>query len=303
MIDPLISQYGKDGQLKLHYSDLSDSTSLINLINKIKPTEIYNLAAQSHVSVSFNNPYYTTLTSSTGTISLLEAVKNADYEIRFYQASSSEMFGGVDNNRLNEDSIFNPKSPYAAAKLFSHNMTEIYRDSYQIFGVNGILFNHESPHRGETFVTRKISRAIGRIYHKTQQKVTLGNLEASRDWGFAGDFVEGMYLMMQHNISDNWVLATGQTHTVREFAQKAFKLANLDWEEHITTSEKYYRPNEVNHLLGDYSKANKELGWEPKTNFDDLVKMMVESDLLLAEREKVLIDNKLLQPTWEYPIN
>lgn len=302
-IDPLISQYGNDGQLKLHYSDLSDSTSLINLINKIKPTEIYNLAAQSHVSVSFNNPYYTTLTSSTGTISLLEAVKNADYEIRFYQASSSEMFGGVDNNRLNEDSIFNPKSPYAAAKLFSHNMTEIYRDSYQIFGVNGILFNHESPHRGETFVTRKISRAIGRIYHKTQQKVTLGNLEASRDWGFAGDFVEGMYLMMQHNISDNWVLATGQTHTVREFAQKAFKLANLDWEEHITTSEKYYRPNEVNHLLGDYSKANKELGWEPKTNFDDLVKMMVESDLLLAEREKVLIDNKLLQPTWEYPIN
>ena len=213
------------------------------------------------------------------------------------------MFGGVDSNRLNEDSIFNPKSPYAAAKLFSHNMTEIYRDSYQIFGVNGILFNHESPHRGETFVTRKISRAIGRIYHKTQQKVTLGNLEASRDWGFAGDFVEGMYLMMQHNISDNWVLATGQTHTVREFAQKAFKLANLDWEEHITTSEKYYRPNEVNHLLGDYSKANKELGWEPKTNFDDLVKMMVESDLLLAEREKVLIDNKLLQPTWEYPIN
>jgi len=282
---------------------LSDSTSLINLINKIKPTEIYNLAAQSHVSVSFNNPYYTTLTSSTGTISLLEAVKNADYEIKFYQASSSEMFGGVDSNRLNEDSIFNPKSPYAAAKLFSHNMTEIYRDSYQIFGVNGILFNHESPHRGETFVTRKISRAIGRIYHKTQQKVTLGNLEASRDWGFAGDFVEGMYLMMQHNISDNWVLATGQTHTVREFAQKAFKLANLDWEEHITTSEKYYRPNEVNHLLGDYSKANKELGWEPKTNFDDLVKMMVESDLLLAEREKVLIDNKLLQPTWEYPIN
>ena len=282
---------------------MSDSTSLINLINKIKPNEIYNLAAQSHVSVSFNNPYYTTLTSSTGTISLLEAVKNADYEIKFYQASSSEMFGGVDNNRLNEDSIFNPKSPYAAAKLFSHNMTEIYRDSYQIFGVNGILFNHESPHRGETFVTRKISRAIGRIYHKTQQKVTLGNLEASRDWGFAGDFVEGMYLMMQHNISDNWVLATGQTHTVREFAQKAFKLANLDWEEHITTSEKYYRPNEVNHLLGDYSKANKELGWEPKTNFDDLVKMMVESDLLLAEREKVLIDNKLLQPTWEYPIN
>jgi GDPmannose 4,6-dehydratase len=302
-IDPLIANYSSEGQLKLHYSDLSDSTSLINLINKIKPTEIYNLAAQSHVSVSFKNPYYTALTSSTGTISLLEAVKNTDHEIKFYQASSSEMFGGIDSNSLNEDSVLNPKSPYAAAKVFSHNMTEIYRDSYDLFCVNGILFNHESPHRGETFVTRKISKAVGRIYHQIQKKVTLGNLEASRDWGFAGDFVEGMYLMMQHETPDNWVLATGSTHTVKEFAQKAFDFAGLNWEEYITTSEKYFRPNEVNHLLGDYAKAKNILGWEPKTNFDNLVKMMVESDMLLAEKEKVLIDKNLLSPTWEHPVS
>lgn len=302
-IDPLIANYSSEGQLKLHYSDLSDSTSLINLINKIKPTEIYNLAAQSHVSVSFKNPYYTALTSSTGTISLLEAVKNTDHEIKFYQASSSEMFGGIDSNSLNEDSVLNPKSPYAAAKVFSHNMTEIYRDSYDLFCVNGILFNHESPHRGETFVTRKISKAVGRIYHQIQKKVTLGNLEASRDWGFAGDFVEGMYLMMQHETPDNWVLATGSTHTVKEFAQKAFDFAGLNWEEYITTSEKYFRPNEVNHLLGDYSKAKNILGWEPKTNFDNLVKMMVEGDMLLAEKEKVLIDKNLLSPTWEHPVS
>jgi GDPmannose 4,6-dehydratase len=234
---------------------------------------------------------------------LLEAVKNTDHEIKFYQASSSEMFGGIDSNSLNEDSVLNPKSPYAAAKVFSHNMTEIYRDSYDLFCVNGILFNHESPHRGETFVTRKISKAVGRIYHQIQKKVTLGNLEASRDWGFAGDFVEGMYLMMQHETPDNWVLATGSTHTVKEFAQKAFDFAGLNWEEYITTSEKYFRPNEVNHLLGDYAKAKNILGWEPKTNFDNLVKMMVESDMLLAEKEKVLIDKNLLSPTWEHPVS
>ena len=300
-IDPLIARYSSNGQLNLHYSDLSDSTSLINLINKIKPSEIYNLAAQSHVSVSFKNPYYTALTSSTGTISLLEAVKNADHDIKFYQASSSEMFGGIDTNSLDENSTLIPKSPYAASKVFSHNMTEIYRDSYDLFCVNGILFNHESPHRGETFVTRKISRAVGRIYHKIQEKVTLGNLDASRDWGFAGDFVEGMYLMMQHETPDNWVLATGTTHTVKEFAKKAFEFADLNWEDYVAVSEKYFRPNEVNHLLGDYTKAKNKLGWEPNTNFDNLVKMMVESDMLLAEKEKVLIDRNLLNPTWEHP--
>jgi GDPmannose 4,6-dehydratase len=278
-IDPLIAQYSSKGMLNLHYSDLSDSTSLINLINKIKPSEIYNLAAQSHVSVSFKNPYYTALTGSTGTISILEAVKNADHEIKFYQASSSEMFGGIDTNSLDENSILNPKSPYAAGKVFSHNMTEIYRDSYDLFCVNGILFNHESPHRGETFVTRKISKAVGRIYHKIQKKVTLGN----------------------HDNPENWVLATGSTHTVKEFAQLAFGSVGLDWEDCIITSEKYFRPNEVDHLLGDYSKAKNKLGWEPKTNFNDLVKMMVESDMLLAEKEKVLLEKQLIEPTWEHP--
>jgi len=298
-IDPLISEYSEEKKFNLHYSDLTDSTSLTSLINKIEPQEIYNLAAQSHVSVSFKNPLYTSITSANGTISILESIKNSNKEIKFYQASSSEMYGGVGKQKLHENSEFNPKSPYAASKLFSHNLTEIYRDSYDLFCVSGILFNHESPLRGETFVTRKITRAIGRIFHGIQSKLTLGNLDASRDWGFAGDFVEGMYMMMQHDKSENWVLATGESHTVKEFVQKAFKIVDLDWEQYVETSERYFRPNEVDYLLGDYSKANKKLGWKPSTSFDDLVKMMVESDLLLAEREKVLIDKKLLKPTWE----
>ena len=298
-IDPLISEYSEEKKFNLHYSDLTDSTSLTSLINKIEPQEIYNLGAQSHVSVSFKNPLYTSITSANGTISILESVKNLNKEIKFYQASSSEMYGGVGKQKLHENSEFNPKSPYAASKLFSHNLTEIYRDSYDLFCVSGILFNHESPLRGETFVTRKITRAIGRIFHGIQSKLTLGNLDASRDWGFAGDFVEGMYMMMQHDKSENWVLATGESHTVKEFVQKAFKIVDLDWEQYVETSERYFRPNEVDYLLGDYSKAKKKLGWKPSTSFDDLVKMMVESDLLLAEREKVLIDKKLLKPTWE----
>ena len=298
-IDPLISEYSEEKKFNLHYSDLTDSTSLTSLINKIEPQEIYNLAAQSHVSVSFKNPLYTSITSANGTISILESIKNSNKEIKFYQASSSEMYGGVGKQKLDENSEFYPKSPYAASKLFSHNLTEIYRDSYDLFCVSGILFNHESPLRGETFVTRKITRAIGRIFHGIQSKLTLGNLDASRDWGFAGDFVEGMYMMMQHDKSENWVLATGESHTVKEFVQKAFKIVDLDWEQYVETSERYFRPNEVDYLLGDYSKAKKKLGWKPSTSFDDLVKMMVESDLLLAEREKVLIDKKLLKPTWE----
>ena len=298
-IDPLISEYSEEKKFNLHYSDLTDSTSLTSLINKIEPQEIYNLAAQSHVSVSFKNPLYTSITSANGTISILESVKNSNKDIKFYQASSSEMYGGVGKQKLDENSEFYPKSPYAASKLFSHNLTEIYRDSYDLFCVSGILFNHESPLRGETFVTRKITRAIGRIFHGIQSKLTLGNLDASRDWGFAGDFVEGMYMMMQHDKSENWVLATGESHTVKEFVQKAFKIVDLDWEQYVETSERYFRPNEVDYLLGDYSKAKKKLGWKPSTSFDDLVKMMVESDLLLAEREKVLIDKKLLKPTWE----
>ena len=301
-IDPLISKYQNSGQLILHYSDLLDSSSLNSLINNILPDEVYNLAAQSHVSVSFKNPVFTTQTGTLGSISLLEAIRHSNKEIKYYQASSSEMYGGINKELLNEDSLFYPKSPYAASKVFAHNMTKIYRESYGLFCVNGILFNHESPHRGETFVTRKITRGATRIHLGIQSKLTLGNLDASRDWGFAGDYVEGMYLMMQHKIPDDWVLATGKSITVKEFAKLAFEQVGLNWEDYVVTSEKYFRPNEVEHLLGDYSKAKKELKWEPKTDINKLVKHMVESDLNLAKREQVLMKENLIKPTWENPI-
>ena len=301
-IDTLISEYSVSGQFKLFYSDLLDASSLNNLITTINPDEVYNLAAQSHVAVSFKNPLFTTQTSTIGPLTILEAIKNSGKNIKYYQASSSEMFGGIDSQFLNENSKFIPKSPYAVGKVFAHEMTKTYRESYDIFAVNGILFNHESPLRGETFVTRKISRAVGRIYLNLQSQLTLGNLSAARDWGFSGDYVEGMYLMMQHNEADDWVLATGEAYTVKQFAQKAFEVLDLDWEKFTSTSEKYERPNEVKHLLGDPSKAKKILGWEPKTSFEDLVKMMVESDLHLAEQEKVLLDQGLLKPTWENPL-
>jgi GDPmannose 4,6-dehydratase len=301
-IDEIISKYTESGQLKLYYSDLLDSSSLNNLVKGIKPDEIYNLAAQSHVAVSFKNPLYTTQTSTTGPLTLLEAVKNSDKEIKYYQASSSEMFGGVNSEILSENSQFNPKSPYAVGKLFAHEMTKVYRDSYGLFCVNGILFNHESPARGETFVTRKITRAVGRIYHKIQKNLTLGNMDAKRDWGFAGDYVKGMKLMLSYDTPDDWVLATGETHTVEEFVELAFSEVGLDWNEYVLTSDKYQRPNEVNHLLGDPSKAKEKLNWEPKVDFKGLVKLMVESDLELAERESMLIQNNLMKPTWEHPL-
>ena len=299
-IDPLISEYRDEGKIQLYYSDLIDSSSLTNLINKILPDEIYNLAAQSHVAVSFKNPMYSTFTSTVGPITILESIRNIEKDIKFYQASSSEMFGGAEKIVLNEESLFEPKSPYAAGKVFAHNITKVYRESYGIFAVNGILFNHESPHRGETFVTRKITRAVGRIYHNLQSNLTLGNLDASRDWGFAGDYTEGMYAMMQNETPDDWVLATGETHSVKEFAEKAFNHVGLNWKDFVLTSEKYSRPNEVHHLLGDASKANNILGWKPKTSFNELVKKMVDSDLDLANKEKVLIDKNLISPTWEY---
>ena len=302
-IDPIISEYEKTNKFNLHFSDLLDPSSLSNLINYIEPDEIYNLGAQSHVAVSFQNPLYTSQTSVLGPITILESIKNSKKDIKFYQASSSEMFGGVSESKLNEESKLIPKSPYAVGKVFAHEMTKVYRESYDIFGVNGILFNHESPYRGETFVTRKITRAVGRIYHNLQSKVTLGNLEASRDWGFAGDFMEGIYLMMQNEKAEDWVLSTGETHTVKEFAETAFGYADLNWEDFVSTDTKYERPNEVNHLLGDSSKAEKNLGWERKTSFNELVKMMVDYDLGLAEREKVLIDKGLIKATWENPIN
>jgi|TARA_Y100000389_G_C17470258_1_gene529830 GDPmannose 4,6-dehydratase len=298
-IDSLISEYKDSGSFNLYYSDLLDSSSINSLIQKIAPDEVYNLAAQSHVAVSFKNPHFSSSTSTSGSVTLLDAVKNLESEARYYQASSSEMFGGVDREPLNENSLFIPKSPYAAGKLFAHNMTSIYRESYDMFCVNGILFNHESPLRGETFVTRKISRAVGRIYHKIQDKLTLGNLNAIRDWGFAGDYVEAMWMMLQHDKADDWVVATGNAYSVKDFAEQAFKIVNLNWEDYVATDKKYERPNEVHHLLGDPSKVNNELRWQPKTTFTELVKMMVESDLILAEREKVLIEKNLLRPTWE----
>ena len=299
-IEVLISEYGKSGQLQLHHSDLLDSTSLNTLIASVQPDEIYNLAAQSHVAVSFENPVYTSQTGTLGSIALLESVRKSDKKIKFYQASSSEMFGGAKEEALNENSLFNPKSPYAAAKVFAHNITKIYRESYNLFCVNGILFNHESPQRGETFVTRKITRAVGRISVGIQHKLTLGNLDASRDWGYAGDYVKGMWMMLQHEKPDDWVLSTGETYTVREFLSEAFEAVNLNWENFVESSEKYYRPNEVSYLLGDSTKAEKELGWKPETSFKTLVKMMVDSDIQLAKREQILIEEGLLKPSWDH---
>jgi GDPmannose 4,6-dehydratase len=301
-IDGLISKYKQNGQLNLHYSDLIDSSSLSSLVAKIRPAEIYNLGAQSHVAVSFENPMLSTQVGNIGTLSLLESIKSIDSGIKFYQASSSEMYGGGAKEMLDESSQFDPKSPYAASKVFSHNITKVYRDSYNLFASNGILFNHESPHRGETFVTRKITRALGRINHKIQSRLTLGNLNASRDWGFAGDYVEGMWLMMQYEKPDDWVLSTGESYSVENFLEESFKLQGLDWNEFIDTDEKYLRPNEVEFLLGDSTKARELLKWESKTSFKELVEMMVMEDDKLAQREKVLISNGLLTPTWENPI-
>ena len=300
-IDDLISQFSSDEKFVLHYSDLLDSSSLTNLILNIQPDEVYNLAAQSHVAVSFSNPIFTTQVGTLGSISLLEAIRNADKNIKFYQASSSEMYGGASKKMLNENSKFDPKSPYAASKVFAHEITKIYRDSYGIFGVNGILFNHESPLRGETFVTRKISRAVGRISIGLQEKLTLGNLDASRDWGYAKDYVNGMWMMMQHDIPDDWVLATGKTQTVREFAEAAFKYVDLNWEDYVITSEKYFRPNEVDYLLGDSTKARETLGWKPEVDFKELVKIMVEQDITEAKKDYSLIKEGLILPTWEHP--
>ena len=297
-IDSLIAEYEGTEKFKLYYSDLIDSSSLTNLISLIQPDEIYNLAAQSHVAVSFKNPVYTSQTGL-GTLNILEAVKNSNKNIKYYQASSSEMYGGANEEKLDEESVFDPKSPYAASKVFAHNMTKIYRESYGLFCVNGILFNHESPLRGETFVTRKISRAVGRISNEIQKSLTLGNLSASRDWGFAGDYVEGMWLMMQYEQPDDWVLSTGETHTVKEFVEIAFSAANLEWSDYVKTDEKFYRPNEVNYLLGDSTKAKTKLNWNPKVSFNELVNRMVESDIKLAEQEKLLIEKNLLNKTWE----
>jgi len=300
-IDSLISKHSNDNQLTLHYSDLLDSSSITNLLNNILPDEVYNLAAQSHVSVSFINPILTTQVGTLGSIAILEGIRHLKKDVKFYQASSSEMFGGTSKEFLNEKSLFDAKSPYGASKVFAHEITKIYRESYELFGVNGILFNHESPLRGETFVTRKISKAVGRISVGIQNRLTLGNLDASRDWGYAKDYVEGMWKMMQHSTAEDWVLATGNTKTVKEFAEAAFNVVGLSWEDYVDISEKYFRPNEVDYLVGDATKARNTLGWEPTVDFNELVKIMVEHDITEAKKDLALLKDNLIFPTWEHP--
>ncbi len=280
-------------RLFLHYGDLSDGTGLRRILERVHPHEIYNLAAQSHVKVSFEEPEYTADIVGTGTLRLLEALR--DYQtahgvqIRYYQAGSSEMFGAA-RPPQNEDTPFYPRSPYAVSKVAAHWYAVNYRESYGMFICNGILFNHESPRRGETFVTRKITRALGRIKVGLQDKVYLGNLDAKRDWGFAGDYVEAMWLMLQQERPDNYVIATGESHSVREFLEEAFGYAGLDWSDHVEIDSRYFRPADVDHLLGDPSKAMHGLRWKPKVTFEELVRMMVDYDLELAKQEKTLKD-------------
>ena len=279
-------------RLFLHYGDLSDSANLVKLVYEIQPDEIYNLAAQSHVRVSFDSPEFTGDVDALGAMRLLEAIHltGRDKLTKFYQASTSELFGLVQEVPQKETTPFYPRSPYAVAKLYAYWAVRNYREAYGIFASNGILFNHESPRRGETFVTRKITRAVGRIKMGLQDKLYMGNVNSLRDWGFAGDYVEGMWRIMQHERPDEFVLATGEMHTVKEFLQEAFGLVGLDWEKYVECDKRYLRPTEVDQLLGDASKAKRELGWEPKVKFHDLVKMMVDSDLELARKERALKD-------------
>ncbi|HEU4488660.1 MAG TPA: GDP-mannose 4,6-dehydratase [Actinomycetota bacterium] len=266
----------------MHYGDLTDSGSLINLIRDLEPDEIYNLGAQSHVKVSFEIPEYTADVTGMGTIRILEALQAAGSNARFYQASSSEMFGSSPPPQ-DEDTPFHPRSPYGVAKMFAYWTTVNYRESYGIFATNGILMNHESPRRGETFVTRKITRAVARIAAGMQDDLYLGNLDASRDWGYAPEYVEAMWLMLQHDEPDDFVIATGETHTIREFAELAFAHASLDWERYVKVDPRYYRPAEVDFLRGNPAKAKRILGWEPRTTFSQLVELMVDADIKLLE--------------------
>ena len=266
----------------LHYGDLQDSTSLANLIREIKPTEIYNLGAQSHVKVSFEIPEYTADITGTGTIRILEALRASGVNSKFYQASSSELYGSTPPPQ-NELTPFHPRSPYGAAKIFSYWATVNYREAYEMHTSNGILFNHESPRRGATFVTRKITRAVARIAAGIEKDVYLGNLDSVRDWGYAKEFVEAMWLMLQQPKGDDFVIATGESATVRQFAEVAFKKANLNWEDHVKIDKRYLRPSEVDSLVGDASKAQKVLGWKAKTNWKKLAEIMVEADIQLLD--------------------
>lgn len=275
--------HSEGARLFLHYGDLTDGTTLGRILEEVKPTEIYNLGAQSHVRVSFDSPEYTVDTVAMGTLRLLEAVRDyqqrTGIEVRFYQAGSSEMFGLVQEVPQTETTPFYPRSPYACAKVYAHWQTVNYREAYDLFACNGILFNHESPRRGETFVTRKITRAIARIVGGEQKKLYLGNLEAKRDWGYAKDYVEAMWLMLQQEHPDDYVVATGQTHSVQEFLELAFAQVNLNWQDHVEFDQRYLRPTEVELLIGDPTKARQKLQWEPSVSFEQLVSLMVEADL------------------------
>lgn len=276
-----------DNQLFLHYGDLTDGQNLTNLVLDVKPDEIYNLGAQSHVRVSFDSPAYTLQVVGAGALNVLEAARqlNKEKQVRVYQASSSEMYGDVLETPQSETTPFQPQSPYACAKVYAFHQTVNYRHAYDLFATNGILFNHESPRRGETFVTRKITRAATRIKFGTQKKLFLGNLDAKRDWGYAKDYVEGMWMMLQHDEPDDFVLATEKTHTIREFLDYCFEHLDLDWSKYVEIDPRYFRPTEVNLLLGDATKAKEQLGWEAKTTCRELAQIMVDHDIDLARAE------------------
>jgi GDPmannose 4,6-dehydratase len=272
--------------IELVFGDLTDASVLNQLMRTIRPDEVYNLGAQSHVRVSFDVPEYTTDVDAMGTLRLLDAIREEDVQCRFYQASSSEMFGKVREVPQTEETPFHPRSPYGVGKVFSYWITRNYREAYGMYAVNGILFNHESPRRGPTFVTRKITRAVGAILRGEQDSLTLGNLEAKRDWGYAKDYMDGAWRMLQTDEPDDFVLATGETHSVREFLDEAFGCVDLDWNDYVSIDERYFRPAEVDLLIGDYSKAKAKLGWEPTVRFKELVRMMVDADRERARLEE-----------------
>jgi GDPmannose 4,6-dehydratase len=277
------------GDIELVFGDLADGSVLNQLMRKIRPDEVYNLGAQSHVRVSFDVPEYTADVDAMGTLRLLDAIREEGVNARFYQASSSEMFGKVHEVPQHEETPFHPRSPYGVAKVFGYWITRNYREAYGMYAVNGILFNHESPRRGPTFVTRKITRAVGAILRGEQDQLLLGNLDAKRDWGYAKDYMEGAWRMLQADEPDDYVLATGETHSVQEFLDEAFGYADLDWREHVKIDERYFRPSEVDLLIGDYSRAKEKLGWEPTVHFQELVRMMVDAD-----RERAAVEEHYL---------
>lgn len=286
-LDPIYEDpHSGSNRLSLHYGDLSDASALSRLVAKVQPDEVYNLAAQSHVRVSFDSPEYTTDITATGAIRLLEAIRETGIKPRYYQASSSEMYGKVMEIPQTETTPFYPRSPYGCSKVYAFWITVNYRESYGLHASNGILFNHESPRRGETFVTRKITRAVAHIKAGLQKKLYLGNLDAKRDWGYAKEYVEAMWLMLQQPEADDYVIATNETHSVREFLDVAFDHAKLDWKQYVEIDERYHRPAEVDLLIGDFSKAKKKLGWEPKTKFAELTRLMVDADIELLRRHR-----------------